>query len=186
MLWHETENEHHAIMLTKTQRVKNSAAFSKLYHLFPPINDEYNFSQFIFAIFGARWDVQVFDFSLLIEVHPEGKETLQGLEGEDPPAIAGVTWSRNRAGVPGYHPPPATKGTPTRSPLSCFWAWSEVCLKARTFLPQPISAGVRWKALRAPIWCRETTRKMELKPSFCFCINTRSMSGCYYKGPSDG
>lgn len=83
-----------------------------------------------------------------------------------PPAIAAVTRSRNRAGVLGYHPPPAQKGP--HQILSPLLSEPEVCLKAGALPPQPISAGVRWKPLWAPIWCRETARKMELQPSFIF------------------
>lgn len=84
VLWYETENEHHAIMLTKTQWVeKNSAVFSKLYH-FSSNKRRMKFLSVHLCHFQGSMRCSVFDFSLLIEVHPEGKETLQGLEGEDP------------------------------------------------------------------------------------------------------
>ncbi len=60
----------------------------------------------------------VFDFNLfLIEVRPEGKETLQGLEGEDPLLYSLCNLEQKQSRGPGISPAPCPEGTPP-DPLS--------------------------------------------------------------------
>lgn len=73
-----------------------------------------------------------------------------------PPAVGGVTWSRNRAGVLGYQPPPLPIRDPIQTPpphthtVALLSGGPEVeffSLKARTFpvTAHHLSRGVRWK-----------------------------------------
>lgn len=97
--------------------------------------------------------------------------------------MAGLTWSRNRAGVLGYHPPPAQKG-PQPDPLSPVWepevkpAW-EPGLSHHS--PPQQGSGGKLSGLQSGAG---KNKKNGIKALFCFVflINTHSLSGCNYKG----